>query len=255
MLLYLADGYGWPGIRSICIEGFKRVTALSLLGVEAHTKSGRSLDACIPDIVEYQDDTMSRKLGPDKLTKPTSEEVTRFSVGLLHTGAPLEGGSMRRLMAPLLRMLHPKMSSFWVDMFCRVFDLISGLMGLSVPQQISRLESATTEQIEAARKSLLENVWLIRRIGRKAAGTAAAKGQSFNILTGFGYAKEIDLAPLSINDINITPKFMLGGCIGGFLSISMAFRAFVESWEHLLPSLAIFAKGFLEKLPPSMTEG
>jgi hypothetical protein len=246
MLLFVADGYGWEDIRKDSIEGFTRVTALSLLGVDVYAKNGRSLDSCIPDIVSYQDDAMSRRLGPDSVIRPTSETTTRFSVGLLHRGEPLEGGSGRRLMGPLLRMMHPRTPDLWVGIFCSAFDVISGLLGLSLPQQISRLENATPRQIETARLSLVENLQLIRRIGRKAAG-AAGRGQSFNLLTCFGHAGEMDYSPFSVNGINITPKFMLGGCVGGFLPISIALRDFVASWERLLPSLLILTKQFFRK--------
>jgi hypothetical protein len=149
-------------------------------------------------------------------------------------------------MAPLLRMMHPQMPDFWVGAFCTAFDVVSGLLGLSVAQQTARLENATAEQIETARLSLIENLRLIRRIARKAAG-AAARGQSFNVLTFFGHASEMDYSIFSVNGINITPKFLLGGCVGGFLSISIAFHEFVASWERLLPSLLLSTKQFFGK--------
>lgn len=227
LLLFIADGWGWDGIRDTCITGYERMTALSLNGVEKYARAKGDLTFSIEDIAAHQHRAVVKKIGDQPDLRPTSNETTAFSVGLLRDGLPLEGGTSRRLIEPILKAWLPGIPHQIVDYAAYGFDGLAAAMDLRVSRQIERLRYATPEQVERARSKFRDHLLFIRMLVKKLAG-AEAKGHSLNILTFFGNASKMRDVDISIGSVKLTKTLMLGGLIALSFALDIAFNEFLE---------------------------
>jgi len=234
LLLFLADGWGWEDIKDTCLKGLERILALSLIGVAKYETAKGPLDFYVEDIAEMQHKTLLRKV-PDTTMGPTSTETTGFAVGLLRDGVPLEGGSANRIAVPLAKAAWPGIDDSTASMLASFFGLFSTLLDLRAARLVERLTSASPEQVEQGRISTLQNVRCIRVLIRNLAGKEA--NGRMNILTGFGYAREMISVDFSSGDIRLSPKFMLGGLIGQFIAFDISLSEFVQGWLPLAGTL------------------
>ncbi len=232
LLLFIADGWGWDGIRDTCVTGLERIAALSLNGVERYARAKGDLSFSVEDIAEHQHRALVKKVGENPDLHPTSNESTAFSVGLLRDGTPLKGGTSRRLLEPLLKTWFRGIPQQIVDFAVYSFDGLATVMDLRVSHQMQRLRDATPEQVEHARLKFRSHLFFIRRLVKKLGGSET-KGHSLNILTFFGKANEMKDFDVSMGSVKITRTLMLGGFMGLSFALDVAFNEFLErlpSW-------------------------
>ncbi len=233
ILLFLADGWGWEHVRETCLKGLHRGLALSLLGVERYTRRG-NLDFAIDDIVERQHNALVRTVGPVEGMQPTSEETTRFYVGLLHNGSPLPGGTAKRLTQPLARLLRPDLGERGAAVWAWLFELVVGMLDLRAERLVRLATEAGPDEVERARRLFNQNAWFVRRALRRNAGRAH-RGQSFNLLTLCGHAGRTTPAEFAQNPAGMTGAQALGGVFATTLALDLAYMRFVDYWIGMLP--------------------
>jgi hypothetical protein len=235
LLLFLHDGWGWEWIREDCITGVKRTLELSMNGIKRYAPSGEPDAFAIDNIREHQHAALVRAVGDNTDLKPTSEETTRFSVGLLRDGVPLEGGSARRLSEPLMRLFWPGIGKFETWVLTTAFDLIAGLLDLRADRIVFRVEHANAKQVERGRKSTVENLRLLRSVFRRSA-RRQTKGVRFNLLTMGGQISSISDA--EFQRLGMSRYLVLAGIIGGSTAITSAIDEFIARWQPLVPSFS-----------------
>jgi hypothetical protein len=150
ILLFLADGWGWNGIKETCIKGLDRANAMNLNGVERYASTDESLAFSLDDIAEHQHKALVNKV-PDTTMSPTSAETMGFVIGTLRNGVPLEGGSARRLMVPITKASVPSITDQQANVFTSMFDTFAGFLDLRADRQLERLQNASPEQVERGR--------------------------------------------------------------------------------------------------------
>lgn len=227
ILLFVADGWGWDGIVDACATGLGRVSRLSLNGVERYARAKGSLDFSVEDIAEHQHKALVKKVGEQPDLRPTSNETTAFSVGLLRNGEPLKGGTSRRLVEPLLKGVLPEIPDTIVAYAVMAFDFIATALDLRVERLNERLRLASPEQVEHGRVKLRENLMFVRWLVKHLGGSEA-KGHSLNLLTFFGNAQRMNEIDFSQGDVKLSPTFVLASLVGMSIALDIAYSQFLE---------------------------
>lgn len=228
ILLFIGDGWGWEGIRDHCATGLERTLALSLNGVERYAKTKGGLDFAVDDIAEHQHKALISKVGDRPDLQPTSSETTAYYIGMLRDGAPLKDGSPSRIIRPIVKTAFPKISEELADLLVLLFDLLARLIDIRASTLVARLREATASEIEHGRLSLRENLRFIRLLVRRMAGNHR-NNHSFNLLTFFGYAKQMKEFNFSQGDVKLTQTLVFAGLVGGFISLDVAMNRFLDS--------------------------
>jgi hypothetical protein len=226
LFLFIKDGWGWEDIRDTCATGVERISAVSLNGVKRYAPTEGTLDCSLDDIGEFQNDILLKKVGHDSAIQATSRETLGFTVGVLHDGVPLEGGSSRRLLEPIVKSLTPTAGEWQINLAAFLLDIVVGFLDLRASRMTSRVRIATPKQVEHARKQMTFYVYLIRKMLRGLPG-AKTKGARSNPLTFFGHGKKIEPSMVSQGDIRVTSTLMLAGFIGWFIALYVATDEFV----------------------------
>lgn len=246
LLLFLRDGWGWEYIRGDCIEGARTVLGQSLNGLKRYAPKGTLDDFAVDNIIAHQHDALLRKLGkPTPNLKPTSQQTTRFFLGVFGTGQPIEGASSKRVMAPIARAFWPGIGRFQTWALCKAFDVLVILMDLRSERMTERIANASDQQTERGRKSYLHHLRLVRFVMRRMS-RPVPKGTSFSLITLGGHAAKIDQKDFAKSGMSMYQ--MLAASIGIFIAIEIAFEEFVECWRPMLPSLM---KAVLSKPGPA----
>lgn len=236
ILLFIADGWGWDDIREVCADGVSSIGKLTLNGAQRYARAKGDLSFSVEDIAEHQHRALIRKVGDRPDLRPTSVETMAFSVGMLRDGVPLDGGTSRRLIEPLLRAWIRGLPNQIVDYAVLAFDMLAGFMDLRLARLVERVENATPAQVEHARLKLRENVFFIRRLVKKMGGKDSV-GHSLNILTFFGHAKEMKETDFSQGDVKLSPTKIMGGYVGMTVALNVAFSEFLDKLPTWLSAL------------------
>jgi hypothetical protein len=223
ILLFLADGWGWDGVRDQCLTGLERICASSLNGVRRYAKGGEVGAFDVDAIREHQHEALIRSVGEEGEMRPTSAETTRFYVGMLRGGVPLEGGSVKRVMDPLVRLLRPDLGKARRRTWTWLAEVISGMLGLRADRLVSLAREADNDHVERARMLFRQSVRLLRGALRRNAGSAE-RGTSFSLLTLCGHAARIDPVEFAKNPAGVTGAQALGGAFALSLAIDVAFK-------------------------------
>jgi hypothetical protein len=239
ILLFLADGWGWDGVRDDCITGLERICVSSLNGVRRYAKGGEVGAFDLDAIREHQHEALIKSVGAEGEMRPTSIETTRYYVGVLRDGVPLEGGSARRVMDPLVRLLRPDLGKRATGTWVWLGELVIGMLDLRAERLVRLAAEADAEQVERSRMMFLQNAHFLRQALRRNAGSAW-RGRSFSLLTLCGHAPHIDAAEFSKNPAGVTAAQALGGAFALSLAIEAAFRKAAEFGMSVLTRLLRF---------------
>jgi hypothetical protein len=235
LLLFLADGWGWEHVRDTCRTGVDRATSMSLSGLGQYVRKRQPDGFAIENIRKHQHEPLVRALGDVDGLKETSEPMTRFYLGVLKDGVPLEGGSARSLMEPMLQSFVPEASPDDASFAAMMFDVIATLLDLRAERLVQRVEAAGAHDVECGRLGLRSVLRDLRRIARRAAGPDA-RGTSCNLLGVGGHARELG-EHLAASPGRVTLAQVLGYCVGMHVALRVAFRELAASFEGLLPML------------------
>jgi hypothetical protein len=239
MLLFLADGWGWDRIRDDCVTGLEKITASSLNGVRRYAKQGDVAAFDLDAIREHQHEALIRAAGEEGEMRPTSVETTRFYVGMLRDGVPLEGGTAKRVMHPLVRLLRPDLGEAATRTWVWLGELVAGMLDLRAERLARLAAEADPEHVERARKLFRKNVGLLRQALRRNAGSSG-RGTSFSLLTLCGHAPRIDAAEFAKNPAGATTAQALGGAFALSLAIEIALEKAADSAMSMLLRLMRF---------------
>jgi hypothetical protein len=168
--------------------------------------------------------------------RPTSVETTRFYVGLLRDGVPLEGGSAKRVVLPLISLLRPDLGAATASIWLWFIEVVVGMLDLRAERLARLVAQADVEQVESSRKTFRRNVWFLRRALRRNAGSAH-RGASFNLLTLCGHASHIDAAEFARNPAGLTGAQALGGAFALWLAIEAAIDKAARWMMHTLMTM------------------
>lgn len=227
ILLFIADGWGWDGIVEPCAMGLARLARLSLNGVERYARAKGDLGFSVEDIAHHQHKALVKKVGYRPDLQPTSIETTAFSVGLLRDGAPLKGGTSRRLFEPLLKLAFPGIPDKIVFYAVTAFDFIAAASDLRVERQVARVRFASPQQVEHALTKFRETLAFVRRLTKRLGGKEA-KGHSLNLLTFFGNAQLMNENDMTQGDVKISPTIALAGLLGMAVALDVAYNEFLD---------------------------
>lgn len=235
ILLFLADGWGWDEISSVCVSGLERIAAVSLNGVAKYENAKGPLDFYVEEIAAHQHKAFVKKVPSEAGSNPTSNEMTAFVVGMLKRGAPLEGGSPNKLMVPLAKAAWPSVTDEEAEFLSLIFGISATLLDLRASEMVARLLSATDKQVERGRKSFKENARVVRIMIRNIAGPAAKANT--NILTGFGHARDLKHIDFSQGDIKLSNTFVLAGLLGFFIAVEVSIEQLANRSASIFSNL------------------
>jgi hypothetical protein len=240
LLLFLEDGWGWEHVRETCVEGVRRATASSLSGLGRYAPKGDPDGFAIDAVREHQHDALERTLGPDSGARPTSEPMTRFVLGLLQNGVPLEGGTAKSLIEPMSRLFFPQASDEEVETGSWVFDNLATMLDLRTERLVALVEAADADQVEPARRSVFEIFGQIADALRRQSGDEP-RGVPVDAVVVWDWLAKIPAREFAKNPAGATLPQILGYVV----AISLAFDA-------ALHELAEFANGMMSLLPVMM---
>jgi hypothetical protein len=189
LLLFLDDGWGWEYVRETCVEGVRRGIAASLSGLARYAPNGDPDAFAVEAIIAHQHEALERTIGENTGARPTSEPMTRFYLGMLRNGAPLEGGTAKSLIEPMNRLFFPEASDDEIATGSWVFDGLATMLDLRPERLVALIEAADVKQVQRARRSVFENFGYIGDALRRQTEKSRAVIRSTPWLCGTGFQR------------------------------------------------------------------
>jgi hypothetical protein len=238
LLLFLEDGWGWQHVRETCLEGVRRGTAASLNGLARYAPRGAPDCFAVDQIIAHQHATLVSTVGDVDGMRPTSEPMTRFYLGLLRDGAPLEGGSAKSLIEPLNRLFFPEASDDEVAAGAWMFDILATMLDLRPARLLTLVKSAGAEQVERARREVFVNFTHIADAVRRQNGEEPV-GQLVDSRAVWEWLAHISPRDFAKNPAGLTLAQALGYIVAMTIALDAAMRELAATAEGLIPLLPV----------------
>jgi hypothetical protein len=169
VLLFLQDGWGWEGVKPICLAGLGKVIGMQASPVR------RRLRRVTPTGLDFLGDEFAEGVFQ-------SPAVARFVWGMGLFGQPLPGGSLLPFSAAFRTTLGADIS----DEQDRAAERLVAGSGLTWDRAVVLVEAADAAQADAARRQLLGWTRWFRGVYHAYLAQRGIHGQSSNPLTLFG---------------------------------------------------------------------
>jgi hypothetical protein len=238
LLLFLEDGWGWQYVRRTCIEGVRRGIAASLSGLARYAGTGTPDPFAVEAVIAHQHAALERTIGEDTGARPTSEPMTRFYLGMLRNGVPLEGGTAKSLVEPMNRLFFPEASDEEIATSSWIFDVLATMLDLRLERVVALIEAADANQAERARRSVFENFGNIRDALRRQNGEEPC-GDTVNALAVWDWLAKIPAREFAKNPAGLTVPQALGYVMGMSLALDAAFNELTEFAENMMLFLPV----------------
>jgi hypothetical protein len=247
LLLFLEDGWGWQHVRETCLEGVRRGTAASLSGLARYAPRGAPDDFAVDQIIAHQHATLVSTVGEVEGMRPTSEPMTRFYLGVLRDGAPLDGGSAKSVIEPMNRLFFPEASDEEIATGSWTFDILATMLDLRPARLQMLLESAGEEQVERGRREVFVNFTHIANAIRRQNGEEPVVSL-VDARTVWESLADIPPREFAKNPAGLTLAQALGSIVAMTIALDAAMRELAATAESFIPLLPV-----LMRMGPGLT--
>ncbi len=192
IFLFVHDGWGWDGIRSVVSESMKKNINATQTGIRETIRepNKRSLEFMLDEAVSKHHDHLISRLAERHRSEATTRSSTMaFVWGMGLFGEPLSGGSLEST-APLFRALYPTLNEDQALAHANVAEELMKFSGVTHKDMLELVDAADEDLAKAILPEFWTGIRQLRHMVHIAAIAEDRRGHATNPLSFFGYGKQ-----------------------------------------------------------------